>query len=236
VAQELRIAAASDLGPALARLTPGMERAAGRKVVVIQGSSGSLYAQIRNQAPFDLFLSADVELPERLRASGEATGQVERYARGILAVVAQPGVAMGSEAGSLRAALTRERVKRVAVANPLHAPYGRAAMELLRRLGIEDAMKEKLARGENVAQAAQFVQSGQAEMAITAMSLALRLRQEGYAVAEVDERLHGPIEQAGVVLRASADREAAARALEYLQSAEAQAILGECGFRPPGTG
>jgi molybdate transport system substrate-binding protein len=191
------------------------------------GSSGNFYAQIRNQAPFDVFLSADVEYPRKLVQEGIGAGNsLFVYAVGRI-VVWVPAASPLDPATALRAATVRH----VAIANPRHAPYGRAAEAALRSLGVYDSVEGRLVLGENIAQTLQFVQSGAADVGIVALSLALAppVRAQG-RYWEVPLEAYPKIEQGGVILR---DSKAAREFRSFLLDAGGRRILKEYGFSLP---
>src|SRR5258705_8427952 len=162
-AQEIRVAAAADLKFALDELGTQYEKEARKKVAVIYGSSGNFFAQIQNGAPFDLFLSADIEYPRKLEAAGLAEpGTVYEYAVGRI-VIWMPPDARADVAKLGWKALLEPSVERIAIANPEHAPYGRAAVAALRKAGVYEQVRKRLVYGENIAQAAQFVAAGSAQ-------------------------------------------------------------------------
>ena len=229
----LTIAAASDLQPALPRLVAQFERETGHTVRTTFGSSGNLLAQMRNGAPFDVFLSADIDYPRQLESAGlTEPGTLISYATGTLVL----WIPNGSRADLTRGleALTDERVRRIAIANPAHAPYGRAAVAALRKAGLYDRVKAKFVLGENVSQAAQFVQSGNADVGIVPLSLALSpaMTTTGRYVA-VTPALYPPIEQGAVVLRTSKSKDAARAFLAFLERPDVLKTLADAGFGPP---
>lgn len=229
---ELRVAAASDLKFALDEMIPVFERAhPGVAVRVTYGSSGNFYAQLANRAPFDVFLSADVAYATRLADQGLTVADSRfLYAIGRLALWVPRGSPAEVERDGL-AALRERAVRRVAIANPRHAPYGRAAEAALRHYGLYEHVQPKLVLGENVAQAAQFTQSGAADAGLIALSLALAptLREQG-RYWTVPEEAHPPLEQAGVILSWARDPAAARAFCAFLPSAEARLVLERYGF------
>jgi molybdate transport system substrate-binding protein len=228
-AQQIRVAAASDVGPVLKRLVREFEKQSGVKTEVSTGSSGSLFAQIVNGGPYDVFLSADIDYARKLEESGfAAAGSLRQYAQGRLVLVVRSGIE-GKDAG---AALSSPDIRKVAIANPQHAPYGRAAMKMLEKMGLSAQMEPKLVRGENVAQAAQFVYSGNADAGLIGMSHAREMEKMNRVIVLPDGS-YPPIEQAGVVIKASKAKAQAARFLEFLVSPWAQTIFAEFGFKPP---
>src|SRR5258705_7124495 len=170
-AQEIRVAAAADLKFALDELGTQYEKQSGKKIAVIYGSSGNFFAQIQNGAPFDLFLSADIEYPRKLEAAGLAEpGTIYEYALGRI-VIWMPPDARADLARLGWKALLQPGVERIAIANPEHAPYGRAAVAALRKAGGYEQVRRRLVCGENIAQTAQFVASGRAQAGIVGLSL-----------------------------------------------------------------
>lgn len=230
--REVRVAAAADLQFALERvLADGAGALAGIRPAIVYGSSGSFFAQIENGAPFDLFLSADVDYPRRLAAKGLADGEVFSYAVGRVALWVPAASRLDLRSLGVRALLDPS-VRKVAIANPRHAPYGRAAEAALRSLAVWDGVKEKLVLGENVAQAAQFATGGGAQGGLVALSLALAppLAKSTTHVAIAAER-HTPLRQRMLLLK-GADAEARAFHAWLLQPA-ARATLARYGFTPP---
>jgi len=239
--QELKVAAASDLSAVMDRLAPAFEKQAGIQVAVSLGSSGNFFSQIQNGAPFDVFMSADRSYPEKLEQSGRVEPRtLTSYALGKLVIWIPKGspVALTFNAehvltGDLKA-LTSSQVRKIAVANPAHAPYGRAAVAALKSYGIYDEIQSKLALGENISQAAQFVQSGNADVGLIALSLALsEAMQRSGTYLLIPQDKYEPLEQAAAVLSGSKQKEAARRFVEFLKSPAARRIFRESGFEVP---
>jgi len=228
----LTIAAASDLQPVLPRLVAAFEKDTGHTVRTTFGSSGNFFAQIRNGAPFDVYLSADVAYPRELESAGlTEPGTSTSYATGSIVLWTRRG--SGIDVGSGLAVLTTREARRIAIANPEHAPYGRAAVAALRAAGIYDRVRAKLVLGENVGQAAQFVQSGNAAIGIIPLSLAKSAPLAAIGnYAEIAPTLYPPIEQAAVILRSSRHKDAARAFLQFLQRRDVLAMLAEAGFGP----
>jgi molybdate transport system substrate-binding protein len=229
----LRIAAASDLQAVLPVLTTRFERETQHKVDVSFGSSGNFYAQIQNGAPFDVFFSADVAYPRRLESARlTASGTLVEYARGRIVLWSRNDANLDLSRGL--AILADARVRRIAIANPEHAPYGRAAVAALQHEQLYDRVRSKFVLGENISQAAQFVQSGNADAGMIALSLALTpaMRAAGHYV-DIPESFHPPIEQAAVVLRASRQADIARQFLTFLQRPDNRQTLKDAGFAPP---
>jgi len=232
-AEELRIAAAADLKFALDVLVTQYEKQTGKKIQVSYGSSGNFFAQIQNGAPFDIFMSADIDYPRKLEATGLAdAGSLYKYAVGQI-VIWTPADAPLDIAKLGWNALLQQSVAKIAIANPEHAPYGRAAIAALRSAGIYDQVRTKLVYGENIAQAAQFVASGNAQAGILALSLALSLPMRSGKRWEVPPNSYPPIEQAAIILKTAKHKAEAQGFLTFLKSSAAAKILDSSGFSPP---
>jgi len=224
-APALRVAAAADLSDAFTALAARFEALTGTPVALTFGSSGMLARQIAEGAPYDLFASADASFADRALASGrcDATSRAH-YARGRLAVVTRPGLAPVTSLDDLAAAA----FARVAVANPEHAPYGRAAMEALTRAGLAEQLRPRLVFAENVRQTLQLATTGNADAAIVARALA---PPEALALPP---SLHAPLEQALVACGPSPARRALARRFaDLVLGPEGRAELARRGFDPP---
>jgi molybdate transport system substrate-binding protein len=210
------------------------EKRTSTKVAISYGSSGNFRTQIENGAPFDLFFSADAQYPQQLvKARVVEAESLVVYAQGRLALWAPSGENLGlSEKGV--EALKDGRVVKIAIANPEHAPYGRAAVAALRRAGVYEQVKGKLVYGENVSQAAQFAQSGSAQVGIIALSLTFAESMKDGERWEVPTRFYAPIEQAAVIVKASTNKTAAKGFLEFVRSKEGRKTLAKYGFALPG--
>ncbi len=233
-ARTLTVAAAANLKPALDEIAAAFRLGhPGADVRITYGASGTFFAQIRNGAPFDLFLSADAEYPAALVENGLADGKAFTYAFGRLAVWTPSGASIDL-AGRGLAALADRSVRKIAMANPAVAPYGRAARAALEKVGVYDAVKDKLVLGQSVSQAAQFAQVGAAQAAILPASLAATppLSAEGRAWL-VPADLHSPVEQAGVVIRGTRRPALARDFVAFLSGDEARAILLRLGYALP---
>jgi molybdate transport system substrate-binding protein len=231
----VRIAAAADLRFALEAVAAKLRTATpDLDVQVTYGSSGTFFAQIVNGAPFDLFMSADGEYPRDLAARGlTVAGSEFRYAVGRLVIWVPSASRFDVERAGMQV-LRDPGVRHISIANPEHAPYGRAAESAMRRLGVYDRAKDKLVLGENVSQALQFVESGSAEVGIVALSLAIApaVRPTGrFWIVPVEA--YPRIDQAGVILRAAADLDAARQVRSFLLGESARAILKQYGFYLP---
>jgi len=231
--KEIRVAAAADLKFAMSELSEKFEKQTGTKVNVTFGSSGNFFSQIQNGAPFDLFFSADIDYPQKLEADGLAEpGTLYEYAVGRI-VIWTPADAKVDVAKQGWKTLLDARVEKIAIANPEHAPYGRAAVAALQKAGIYETVKAKLVYGENISQTAQFVQSGNAQAGIVAMSLAVSPAMRDGKRWEIPAEMHPAIEQGAIVLKDARNKEAARAFLEFVKSAAGRATLAEYGFAFP---
>lgn len=235
VAETPHIAAASDLKFALEEIAAAFQADTQQAVRLSFGSSGNFYRQIEQGAPFALFLSADEEFVIKLAEAGRTRDRGTLYAIGRLVLFAPHGSPLNVDAQmtDLRAALSDGRLQRFAIANPEHAPYGRAAEQALRTLGLWDLVSPKLVLGENVSQAAQFATSGSAQGGIFAYSLALAptVSKLGTYVL-LPDALHLPLRQRMVLLKGAG--ETAQAFYEYVQQPAARAIFRRYGFVLPG--
>lgn len=234
-AQEITVGAASDLNYALKEIAQRYETQTGRKVRLSFGSSGNLFAAVQNGAPYDVFFSADADYPRKLEANGlTVPGTIYVYAEGTLVLWVPNGSKLDIQRGV--AVLASPGVRKIAIANPRHAPYGRAAVAALRNAGIYDAVAGKFVLGENISQTAQFVQTGNADAGLIALSLALAPSMTSAGKYYVVPATSYPtIEQAAVVLKSAKDKAAAAHFLKFVKGAEGAEILKRYGFRLPNT-
>jgi len=230
---EVRIAAAADLKFAMEKVSEQFEKASGTKVNVTYGSSGNFFSQIQNGAPFDLFFSADIEYPRKLAAAGLAEpGTLYEYAIGRI-VIWMPADAKVDVARQGWKSLLDASIEKIAIANPGHAPYGRAAVAALQRADIYKQVKIKLVYGENISQAAQFVQSGSAQAGIVALSLAISPAMRDGKRWEIPAEMHPAIEQVAIVLKGAKNKEVARAFLEFVKSAAGRATLARYSFELP---
>jgi len=229
-AQELTVAAAADLQFAMQDITARFEKESGKHVKVIYGSSGNFFQQIQNGAPFDMFFSANLDYPKKLEAAGLVQpGSYYQYARGKIVVWVPKDSKIDVNAG-LTAVLDPE-VKKIAIANPLHAPYGQAAVAAMQEEGIYEKAKDKFVIGENISQTASFVTSGAAHIGILALSLAIspNMRNKG-RYAEIPLTEYPPIYQACVILNLSKNKELAQNFLSFVKGAAVSDLLAKYGF------
>jgi molybdate transport system substrate-binding protein len=229
------VAAASDLRFAMDDLIATFAAAnPGVTVEATFGSSGTFFTQVSEGAPFDVYFSADAEYPRKLETAGLAeSGSTQLYGIGQIVVWVPNDSALDVEAHGLEA-LTDPSVKTIAIANPEHAPYGRAAVAAMKTAGIYDAVKSKFVLGENISQAAQFVESGNADIGVIALSLAVApsLKDKGrYAVVPIDS--YPRLEQGAVVLKAAVDPVATRAFLDFVLGPEGRTILDRYAFLLP---
>lgn len=229
----LRIAAASDLMFCLDALNDAFRTAhPGTQVQVTPGSSGNLFAQIQQGAPFDLFLSADRSYPLALIAAGAAeSNSLTHYANGRLVLwTLKPEIAVTNGLP----VLTQPTFRRLAIANPEHAPYGRAARDALQRAGLWNQVTNRLVLADNIAQAAQWVQTGAVDAGLVALSLVSAPKLKGVGAYWVlPEDSHAPLEQAAVLTRRGTTNAAARAYLNFLRTPKARSIFDQYGFRLP---
>jgi len=229
------VAAAADLKFALEEIAAKFKVATGREVKLSFGSSGNFTTQLQQGAPFEMFLSADEGFVFQLADAGKTVDRGALYAEGRIVLFAPKGSPLKPDANfnDLRAALADGRIQRFAIANPEHAPYGRAAEQALKGQGLWDAIKPKLVLGENVSQAAQFAASGSAQGGIFASSLALSPAVDAlgtYVILPSD--WYAPLRQRMVLMKSAGET---ARAFYgYVQTPAARVIFRQYGFVLPG--
>lgn len=228
--QEITIAAAADLQSAMQDVAARFQKETGKTVKLIYGSSGNFFQQIQNGAPFDMFFSANLEYPKKLEAAGlTEPGTYFQYAKGKIVIWVPKDSKLDLSSGLH--SLLEPSVKKVAVANPQHAPYGQAAVAAMQKENVYDKVKDKFVLGENISQTASFVISGSADVGIVALSLALspNMKDRG-RYAEVPASEYPPIEQACVVLTSSKNKETARQFLLFVKTAAVADILRNYGF------
>ena len=229
------VAAASNLQFALEEIAEAFRSDTGDALRLSFGSSGNLARQIRQGAPFELFLSADEAYVRSLVEAGDTLGEAVLYAIGRLVILVPPGSPLAADGtlADLARALQDGRLTRFAIANPAHAPYGERAEEVLRHAGLWEAIRPKLVLGENVSQAAQFAVSGNAQGGLVPYALALAPTVSGRAAFElIPEAWHSPLRQRMVLLKQAGP--VARRFYDYLQAPRARAIFDRYGFLLPG--
>src|SRR5271157_4347339 len=234
LAQEVTVAAAADLNYALKDLAARFEQKTGNKVTLSFGSSGNLFSQIQSGAPFDLFFSADEQYPQKLVAAGLMDpASLRNYAVGHLVLWAPNATGLDPQTLKMDL-LLQPSVKRIAIANPQHAPYGRAAMAAIEHFGLKEKVASKLVFGESVSQAAQFVQSGNAQAGLFALSLAKSpSMQSAGKFWELPSEAYPELRQAVVIVSASKQKKAATAFLDFVLSPEGVAVFRQFGLTPP---
>jgi molybdate transport system substrate-binding protein len=231
---QITIAAAADLNAVLPKIVARYQGKTGETVKLSFGSSGNLTNQIMNGAPFDIFFSADEDYPKQLIAQGLAEKDtLYRYAVGRLVLWVPRGSKLDLQKLGIQALLDSS-VKKIAMANPAHAPYGRAAEAALKHFAVYDQVAAKLVLGDSVSQTAQFVESGNAQAGLIALSHALAPTMRGkgqYWTVPLDA--YPTLNQAAIVLSRSKQPDAARRFLEFLRGPEASSLLKSYGFSLP---
>jgi len=232
-AAELKVAAAADLTFVFKDVAAQFEKQTGNQLKLTYGSSGNFFSQIQNGAPFDLFFSADISFPKKLEAAGLIEpGTIYDYARGEIVIWVPNDSKLDLSKGL--AVLLDPSIRKIAVANPVHAPYGAAAVAALHHDKIYDQVKSKFVMGENIAQTAQFVQSGNADVGIVALSLALApaMKTKGrYVVVPPDD--YPPLIQAAVIIKSSTNKELARQFLKFIKQPDTVALMAQYGFTLP---
>jgi len=230
--EKLTIAAAADLKFAMEEIVAAFKQAhPADEVETIYGSSGKFHTQIQQGAPFDLYFSADIAYPRLLEKEGLAAFPTRPYAFGRIVLWS----ASRDARRMTLADLADPAIRKIAIANPKHAPYGKRAEEALRAAGLWQKLEGRLVMGENIAQTAQYVQTGNAEVGIIALALALNQElatKGGYAL--IPETLHQPLEQGFIVTRRAAGKPLAKQFADYMASAEARRVMARHGFVLPG--
>jgi molybdate transport system substrate-binding protein len=232
-AQEIRVAAAADLQPLMQDVAAQFQKETSIKVQITYGSSGDFFHQIESGAPFDMFFSANLEYAKKLESAGLAlTGTYYQYARGKIVIWVPKETKLDLDLGL--SILVDPSVRKIAVADPHHAPYGQAAIAALTKEKIYDKVKDKLVFGENVSQAASFLLVGAADAGIVALSLTRspQMRDKGRYV-EIPAGEYPPIEQACVILATSKNKEAARQFLSFFKTPPIGKFLRDYGFDLP---
>ena len=231
--QEITVAAAADLQFVMPEVAARFQQETGKTVKLIYGSSGNFAQQLQNGAPFDLFFSASLDYPKQLEAAGlTEPGIFYQYAVGKIVVWVPNDSTLDIISGMK--VLLAPSIKKIAIANPQHAPYGKAAVAALQKENLYDQVQGKFVLGENISQAASFVASGSADVGIIALSLALspNMKSKG-RYAEVPSADYPPIEQACVLMRSSKNKDIARQFLKFVQSPAIAELLQKYGFAVP---
>jgi molybdate transport system substrate-binding protein len=225
----ITVYAAADLDMAFREIKPLFEKATGARVTLVMGSTGNLAKQIEHGAPADVFFAANESFIDDLLVAGAVIPQTRAlYAQGrlVLATPAASGVTVRELAD-----LLKPEVRRVAIANPAHAPYGRAAQEALESVGVWDRVKPKLVYGENIRHTLQFIETGSVEAGIVALSVA---GVPAVRYVPIDPKLHKPLNQVAAVVKRSARPEIGLAFIQFLNGPEGRSIMKRYGFLLPG--
>lgn len=231
---ELTVAAAADLSGALKDIGDGFEKKTGISVRLSFGASGALTQQIENGAPFDVFLSADMDYPRQLIRDGQADGPMPyQYAVGKLVLWVPADSPLDVEHKGM-SVLLDPFVKKISIANPQHAPYGRAAVEAIKHAGLYERLSDKFVTGENISQAAQFVESGNAQAGFVALAHAIAPAMKGKGKYwGVPADYYAPLAQGVVAISRSSHKKEAQQFLDYLKTNAAKEVLQKYGFTLP---
>jgi molybdate transport system substrate-binding protein len=230
----LTIAVSANLQYAARELQADFEQRTGARLTLVYGASGNLFAQIQNGAPFDVLLSADMDYPRRLIARHLADEKtLQRYAVGRLVIWVPAESKLDLDSLGIRSVLA-PGVEKIAIANPVHAPYGQAAVAVLRHFKLYDQVSSRIVQGESVSQAAQFVESGNAQIGFLPLSLvfAPEVKAKG-RYWEVPREAYPSIDQGAVVLAKAPHKDLALKFLEYLKRPATAQLLKRYGFETP---
>lgn len=229
LASTVNVAVASNFISTLRQLTPVYEKKHGHQLKISSASTGKLYSQIIHGAPFDIFMSADEARPNRLISEGKTSDNLAAiYATGKLVLVSHQAVK-----GDCTDALKSSSLKRLAIANPKTAPYGRAAQESLNKLGLWNQLRPKIVMGENIAQTLQFVSTKSADTGLIAKSMLTGNILQGACQWDIPEDYHTPINQKMVVLKKSAQKPGVTEFFKFMTSADAIRIIKQSGYATP---
>lgn len=229
LAAEVQVAVAANFTAPMQAIAQDFEKATGHTVVASYGATGQFYAQITNGAPFEVFLAADDSTPAKLESEGQAVaGSRFTYAIGALALWSAKDGYVDAQGAVLKA----NQFQHLAIANPKAAPYGLAATQVLEKLGLSQAVAPKLVEGQNIAQALQFVSSGNAELGFVALS---QVYKDGKLTSGsawlVPAELHEPIRQDALILNQGKDNPAARALLDYLRGEQAASVIKSYGYQ-----
>jgi molybdate transport system substrate-binding protein len=234
-AQAITVAAAADLQFVMQDIAERFQKQTGKSVKLIYGSSGNFFQQIQNGAPFDMFFSANLDFPKKLEAAGLTEPETfYQYATGKI-VIWVPNDSKLDVTSGLQA-LLNPAVRKIAIANPQHAPYGQAAVAAMKKQNVYDKVAGKFVLGENISQAASFVVSGSAAVGIVALSLALSPNMKSHGrYAEIPSADYPPIEQACVILKSSQQKAVAGSFLNFIKTPAVTELFRTYGFAPAGS-
>lgn len=230
VAQSITVAAAADLQFAMQDVAAQFQKQTGKEVKLIYGSSGNFFQQLQNGAPFDMFFSANLDYPKKLESAGlTEPGSYYEYAKGKIVLWVPRDSPLDISSGLQ--SLVNPSIKKIAVANPQHAPYGQAAVAAMQKEGIYDKVKDKFVLGENISQTASFVMSGSADVGVVALSLAIspNMKDKG-RYFEVPAGDYPPIQQACVIVSSSKNKDTAKQFLAFIKTTVAADTMKRYGF------
>jgi len=228
-ADEVQVAVAANFTAPIQAIASDFEKDTGHKLIAAYGATGQFYTQIKNGAPFEVFLAADDSTPEKLEKEGDIVpGSRFTYAIGTLALwSAKDGYV--DDAGKV---LEENQFKHLSIANPKAAPYGLAATQVLAKLGLTDKVKDKIVEGQNITQAYQFVSTGNAELGFVALSQIFKDGKVSHGSAWIiPKTMHDPIKQDAVILKKGENNPAAKALTEYLKGPKAEAIIKSYGYQ-----
>lgn len=228
-ADEVQVAVAANFTAPIQAIASDFEKDTGHKLIAAYGATGQFYTQIKNGAPFEVFLAADDSTPEKLEKEGDIVpGSRFTYAIGTLALwSAKDGYV--DDTGKV---LEKNQFKHLSIANPKAAPYGLAATQVLAKLGLTDKVKDKIVEGQNITQAYQFVSTGNAELGFVALSQIFKDGKVSHGSAWIiPETMHDPIKQDAVILKKGENNPAAKALTEYLKGPKAEAIIKSYGYQ-----
>jgi len=232
-AGEITVAAASDLTFAFKEVGARFQKETNNSIKLSFGSSGNFFSQIKNGAPYDMFFSADIAYPKKLEAAGLVEpGSLYEYATGKLVIWVPSKSKLDINQGLK--VLLDQSIGKIAIADPAHAPYGLAAVAAMCHDGIYDQIKGKLVQGENISQTAQFVESGNADVGLLALSLAIAAPMKSAGrYFEVPPADYPPIIQAAVILKSARDKDTSEKFLKFLKEPSTVTLMQQYGFVPP---
>lgn len=233
MAEEVRVAVASNFLTPLHRLASSFEHQSGHKLVIISGSTGKLYAQIMHGAPFDVFLAADAHRPELLEKKGASVSQ-SRFTYAIGQLVFWAPASQQDHGNACRAILHKETIQRLAIANPMTAPYGKAAEAVLRHEKRWEALQSRIVQGENIAQTLQYIITKNADTGFVALSqIKDPLLKPSGCIWHIPNTYHQPLDQQAVLLKRGVNNQAAQAFLSFLHSSEAHGMIRRMGYDLP---
>jgi molybdate transport system substrate-binding protein len=232
--QDVTVAAAADLQPAMQEIGGRFQKDTGKTIRVTYGSSGNFLQQLQNGAPFDMFFSANLDYPKKLEAAGlTEPNSYYQYATGKIVVWVRNDSKLDIRSGV--PSLLNPAITKIAIANPIHAPYGQAAVTAMKKEGIYDKVSAKFVMGENISQTASFVMSGAADVGIIALSLVVSPNMKGQGrYFEIPSQDYPPIEQACVILKSSEHKADAKAFLDFVKTNAISELFRSYGFAVPG--